>query len=98
MRIKDTKGKTNEMVFLIVATILTGALLWYGVLLVRHLVVRADSVFTIDLGGGGGVPTFHFQQYDKLLGVSSTPPLTTTPASGTPALPSAATSTVGGSQ
>jgi hypothetical protein len=96
MRIKDTKGKTHEMIFLVAATILTGALLWYGVWLVRHLVVKADTVFTIELGGGAGVPTFNFVQYDKLMRVSSTPSLPSGSASGTEASPPAATSTSAG--
>ncbi len=71
MRIKDGKGKTAERVFLISASVLTLALLFYVVWLIRTLVTKSDLVFSVDTKVGVGVKAFDFAGYEKLMGPST---------------------------
>ncbi len=68
MRIKDGKGKTTELVFLITASVLTVALILYVLWLIRTLVAKSDKVFTIDTNASAGAPAFDFAAYEKLMG------------------------------
>ncbi len=78
MRIKDGKGKKVELVFLISAGVLTLALIAYVLWLVQTLVVKSNSVFAIDLKSTEGVPTFDFAGYEKLLGPTLVPSVSST--------------------
>lgn len=84
MRVKDGKGKKTELTFLIIATVLTIVLLAYLIWLVRHLVQKANTVFSINLQDTSSIPTFNFKKYDELFGVAGQAVSSSTPASSSP--------------
>lgn len=74
MRIKDGKGKKTELIFLIIASTLTIFLLAYLIWLVRHLVQKANNVFSINIQDTSSIPTFHFKKYDELFKTANSVP------------------------
>lgn len=85
MRLKDTKGKTIERVFILAASVLTLAVLVYLIFLVRSIAGKADRVFDITERESSRVVGFDFARYNRIMGIiaSSTPSSTIQSASST---------------